>query len=126
MKNLYVILAALTLMACNGGSPPPNAPKPPEPPPPVCEAFLSWTAPSERVDGTALNINELSKFTIYISWASGQQPEDIVAVVDIPDNYLVEWSISRNDPGTHWYYMTATDLDEQESAFSNEVNKECP
>jgi len=79
-------------------------------------AELSWDAPTENVDGTPLT--DLAGFNIY--WGNASRQYDFSVALTDPN--LLSYKIQLA-PGTYFFSMTATDVDGNESAFSNEVSK---
>ncbi len=79
-------------------------------------ASLSWDAPTENVDGTALD--DLAGFNLY--WGAASRSYGVPVALSDPNatSYSIELSA-----GTYYFAMTAFDLDGNESAFSNEVSK---
>lgn len=118
MKDVFLILAMLMLTAC-GKSAAPQIPKPPEPPP-RCDAFLSWTAPTQYVTGEPLLPEDLLYFTVYISQGG---PDSILAEIRIPDINLVSWEVMNLAAGVLQFNMTATATNKQESDWSNTKTK---
>jgi hypothetical protein len=79
-------------------------------------ADLSWDAPTENVDGTPLT--DLAGYNIY--WGTVSRQYDFSVALSDPG--LLSYQIQLA-PGTYYFSMTATDVDGNESAFSNEVSK---
>jgi len=77
------------------------------------------------MDSTPLTLNELQKFTLYVNDAEGMEEARITLVVDLTDVYLIQWEIRNLPAGQHWFYMTATDTENNVSGYSNEVSKFC-
>lgn len=116
------IIPLLFLAGCSGGSSnaPPNAP-----PIVQCSAFLQWEAPTERADGTPLALSELSKFTIYISESPDPADMLIELVIDIADANMISWEVRNLTVAQHFFWVTATDTENRESAPSNVEDKQC-
>ena len=107
-------------------------PSPPPPPidvtPPVttptCDnVTLRWELPTERVDGSPLD--GLSIGTIYVAMVPLADGEWTVQYE--VDPYVLSYHVPQDTlpGGVMWFSMTVTDLDGLESAYSNEVEKEC-
>ena len=94
-------------------------------PPADCSAILTWDPPLERTDGEVIDVDDLQKFTIYVSKKPSTDYDDIELSVDLDDVYLITWEVRNITRGKHWFYMTATDKDNNTSAFSNLLNKVC-
>jgi hypothetical protein len=82
----------------------------------VRAATLSWDAPVENVDGSPLT--DLSGFRVYYGSASRNYDQSI----EVADPLVTELVLNLS-PGTYYFAMTAYDVDNNESAFSNEVSK---
>lgn len=115
--RLVGLALCLILAACDGGGG--------TTPTSECSATLTWVAPSHTLDGSPITVGELSKFTIFLS----EQPdtEDIYREmeIDINNTFLVTWEVKNIPVGQHYFYMTATDLDDNISAYSNILSKQC-
>jgi hypothetical protein len=90
-----------------------------------CIAAVTWQPPSQTLDGSPLTVEELRKFTVFLS--SQPDTDDIFKQlqVDITNTYLITWEIKNIPEGAYYYYMTATDLEGNVSAYSNILFKEC-
>jgi len=71
-------------------------------------ATLSWVEPTTREDGTAMTTEEISHYVLY---------RNDVAELQIPAPATTA-DVTKNG---HWY-ITAVDIDDQESAPSNVVH----
>lgn len=80
-------------------------------------ANLSWTAPTQNTDGSALT--DLAGFKIYY----GSSATSMNTVVDIPDKTKTSYRIEPLGPATWYFSMTAYNAAKVESAKSNSVNK---
>jgi hypothetical protein len=94
-------------------------------------ATLSWEAPTENCDGSALPADQLTKFTLHYGRTSRGTP---VAACDATETFEYETSIDIDpglrtydvqpgEPGTWYFAMTATTA-EGTSVYSNEAMKE--
>ena len=77
---------------------------------------LSWVAPTENVDGSALT--DLAGFKIYFGLQSGGYLDSI----DVSGSTITQFDLTV-PMGTYYLAMTALDADGNESAYSNEVVK---
>ncbi len=77
---------------------------------------LTWVAPTENVDGSALT--DLAGYKIYYGTQSGNYSES----VDVSDPGATQHDLTVT-MGTYYLAMTALDTDGNESAYSNEVVK---
>jgi len=126
------LLGSWLLVACGGGggdsaapaavtppttTPPTTPPPPPPPPAGAGAATLSWVAPNENVDGSALL--DLAGFKIYWGTTSGNYPN----VVTLNGTGTLTYMVESLAPGTYYFVATAFDSDGNESAFSNEASK---
>lgn len=75
-------------------------------------ATLSWTAPTARVDGTPLDVGEITTYKVY---AKGTSSYALVATVPSPTTTVKITGIT----GTKNYVVRATDVNGLESADSN-------
>ncbi len=87
--------------------------------PPVCEQIetgsitLSWAPPDSNADGTPLS--DLAGYIVYIGTFPGQYAQSL----DIGNETLV--TIDNLAPGTWYFAITAYDLSDNESDFSEEL-----
>lgn len=80
-------------------------------------ATLSWDAPTTNADGTSLD--DLAGYKIYYGTSSGNYT-DMIDITDPKKNNQIVESLAS---GTYYFAATAYDTSENESDFSNEVNK---
>jgi hypothetical protein len=81
-------------------------------------ATLSWTAPTERTDGSPLT--DLAGFKIYFGVSSA----DLRYVIEVKDPGARSWVVDNLTPGT-WYFAASTlDASGLESVRSNPVSKQ--
>ncbi len=80
-------------------------------------ATVTWSAPEENADGSALN--DLAGFKVYYGTALGNYPQ----VVDIGDPAATSYRIENLASGTHYFVVTAYDINELESAPSAAASK---
>lgn len=89
---------------------------PPVVPPVIkCDMTVSWTPPTERIDGVPLPIDEIQNYTIYI--------ED-VRETKVPGD-LTSWEMRDLPEGRLVINMTATDTINQESERSETIVRVC-
>lgn len=81
------------------------------------ETDLTWVAPSEREDGSALSLSEIGSYRIYYGTDSGDYQEHIT----ITDGSEVQAKLVGIPPGTYYAVMTALDTAGRESRYSPEV-----
>ena len=77
---------------------------------------LSWTAPTENVNGSALT--NLAGYRIYY----GVQPGGYNGSVDVNVSSATQYDLSV-PVGTYYLAMTALDADGNESGYSNQIIK---
>ncbi|HEU4618757.1 MAG TPA: putative Ig domain-containing protein [Gammaproteobacteria bacterium] len=80
-------------------------------------ATLSWTAPTQRTDGSALT--NLAGFKVY--W--GNQPGSYPNSVTIDNPGITTYVVESLTAGTWYFAMTAFDSEGVESSFSNTASK---
>lgn len=114
------LVSLLILAGCGGGG------SPPSPPNPVgCTAAVQWEPSGERTDGTPMPVEEIAKFTIFVSNSPEIVEGALELEVDITDRHLTAWEVPDLRPGQHWFYMTVTDTEGRESTYSNVQGKQC-
>lgn len=90
---------------------------------PAAAFQVCWEAPTENIDGTPLT--DLMGYVIYFGTASRNYDRQRTLFIERPwplnDCYNV-----RTSAGVYYVAMTAFDVDNNESAYSNEVLKEEP
>lgn len=129
------VVVCLLLSACGGGDdsaappgaggsgapiPAPAPVPPPDPPQGTGSATLSWTPPTQRVDGSPLGT--LAGYRFLYSLTSGQYDHKIR--VDNPG--IMRYVIEGLTPGTWYFSITAIDTDGLESSPSKEASKTIP
>ncbi len=102
--------------------PPPEEPPPDPPPPGNGTATVSWTAPTEREDGTPLG-DELAGFKIYYGQSQNQLSEIVVLNNPGLPTYVVE---GLEEQSTWYFAVSAFDVDGRESARSTVASKTFP
>ena len=78
---------------------------------------LSWVAPSEREDNSALALSEIASYCIYYGTESGNYQNKL----DVNDSSAVQAQLSGIPPGTYYVSITTVDTEGRESSFSTEV-----
>lgn len=86
----------------------------------VLDKTLRWQAPTANVDGSAVN---LGGFNVYWSKQSGSYPASPQHVINDPN--ATQWDVTGIQ-GTYYFVLTAFDVNNSESAYSNEVQKTIP
>jgi hypothetical protein len=79
-------------------------------------AQLSWTAPTENVDGTPLT--DLAGYRVH--WGTARRNYSQNARIDGASNRQYAVTLS---PGTWYFAVTAVNAAGEESAYSGEVSK---
>ncbi len=78
---------------------------------------LSWTAPSTRSDGSALDISEIGGYQIYV----GESSSSMEMEQDLNEGSAVSATISNKPVGTYFVAITAYDRDGNASSLSNVI-----
>ena len=116
MKKLLLLVLVAALVSCDGGG---------ITLPTGCDANVNWSPPTERLGGAPLSVEELEKFTIYVSKTGDTDQKELERVLDVNDTYLISWRVENLGQGTHWFYMTATDTEGNVSGYSNILSMTC-
>jgi hypothetical protein len=85
----------------------------------VADVNLSWVAPAEREDNSALSLSEIAGYKIYYGTAQGQYPSN----VDINDGSADSYTITSLSTGTYYFVLTTYDTQGRESRYSSEIKK---
>jgi VCBS repeat-containing protein len=80
---------------------------------------ISWIAPVEREDGTAISMSEIAGYRVYYGVSQG----DYTREVEITNSSTMNVTLSNLKPGTYYLVVTSVDQDGRESVFSQEVSK---
>jgi len=126
---LAVVAATITMAACDGGqatvataaasqsapvtssgNPPVNAP------PTVGTATLSWVAPNQNTDGSALT--NLAGYRIYY----GTGADSLTEVIEVPTVGMTDYVVDSLTTGTYYFSIRAYTSTGIESALSNIVS----
>ncbi len=75
---------------------------------------LTWDAPSEREDSTALNSEDVAGFRIYYGFEAGVYQDPIA----VNDPAATQVQISNLPSGTYFVVMTTIDSEGRESSWS--------
>ena len=78
---------------------------------------LSWTAPSEREDNSALSLSEIASYHIYYGTEAGDYQNQI----DVNDSSSTQAQVEGLASGTYYAVVTTVDTDGRESLYSPEV-----
>jgi hypothetical protein len=84
------------------------------------EAAVSWTAPTQTTEGTALT--DLAGFRVNY----GTSPGSMTQVVQVADPAATSSLIGQLNSGTYYFAVTAYDSSNADSAMSNPVSKVVP
>lgn len=93
--------------------------------PASCDLLIEWEAPTTRLDGTFLPIEELEKYTIYVSRNKSTDDKMLIRVEDVLDVTLTSWYLLDVGNGRIYIYMTVTDIYGVSSAYSNMLDIVC-
>ena len=85
----------------------------------LANVSLSWVAPAEREDNTALSLSEIARYKIYYSLTQGQYTNSLV----INDFTATGHTFTNFSSGTYYFVITTIDTDGRESQYSPEVIK---
>jgi VCBS repeat-containing protein len=78
---------------------------------------LSWTAPAEREDNTALSLSEIAGYKIYYGTTQGNYTNS----VDVNDSTTTSYTFKSLVAGTYYFVITTRDVDGRESQYSTEI-----
>ena len=89
----------------------------------AADAALTWVAPVERIDNTALSETEIGSFKVYYGTATGDY-KDVVSVNRVDANSATPLNLTLTLPTgfTYYFVVTTVDLDGRESVYSTEVS----
>lgn len=78
---------------------------------------LSWIAPAEREDGTALSLSEIAGYTIYYGTTSSVYDTSLF----INDHTATSHTFEDFAPDEYYFVITTIDTEDRESVYSNEI-----
>lgn len=81
------------------------------------EINLSWVAPAERENNSALSLSEIAGYKIYYGTTKGQYSSTMA----INDGSAESFIVNGLQTGTYYFVVTAIDSEGRESQFSAEV-----
>lgn len=122
-KPAFLAFVAVSLAACvagcdgkSGGIVPPADAQ-------SSSDVLTWTPPTERVDGTPLPVQEIGGYRVYFAIGDGPLGQPI----DVSGGSTTSYEVPRALDGRRCYAMTTVDTNAQESARSETVcSEKCP
>jgi hypothetical protein len=88
---------------------------------PTGTAALSWQAPTQYTDGTALPGNELDAYRIYGGTSAGS----LSPIAEV-DSGTMDFTVQALPSGTHYFAVTAVSVSGVESAMSGVGSKTIP
>ena len=80
---------------------------------------LEWVPPSTRTNGAYLPVSNLRGYRIY----HGSSSESLELILDIEDSSVTDYEVTLEDPGVHYFAVTAYDTNDLESAYSQILEK---
>jgi hypothetical protein len=84
----------------------------------AASAVIEWTPPDFYVDGMALDpATEILSYTVYYGQEPGNYTQQVTITPDAREHTISGLS------GTWYFAMTATSVELEESAYSNEINR---
>ena len=101
---LLTFLLSLFLSACSGGGG-------------DATAGFSWSAPTEREDGSALALSDIAGYRIYYGLESGIY----TGKIDINNHTTTQAQLSSLPSDKYFVVITTIDTGGRESVFSSEV-----
>ena len=122
LQVILVLLAGLSLAACGGGGVGSDTPAGGGGGPGNgnASATISWTAPTARVDGSAIAMSELGGYKIYY----GTDSSSLSTIVTITNSSQFSYQFNNLQRGSVYYFrVTAYDMGNSESQMSNRVTR---
>ncbi len=83
-------------------------------------ASLSWVAPAERADNTALSLSEISGYAIYYGTSAGNYTNTL----SINDSSATSATVNDLSVGTYYMVVVTRDTDGRESEHSSVIIKQ--
>ena len=80
---------------------------------------VSWVAPAEREDGSALSMAEIAGYRVYYGDSQGNYTHEVA----IDNGNTMSVTLHNLAAGTYYIVVTTVDTDGRESAFSQEAVK---
>jgi len=107
---MFPFMLLIILAGCSGGGGGTGGPT----------ISLAWDAPTTNVDGSPLT--DLAGYKVYVGTATGVYGNSIDVGTAIQSGNTVTYSLSGLTPGqTYYIAVTAYDIENNESTYSNEV-----
>ena len=78
---------------------------------------LSWVAPAEREDNSALSLSAIAGYKVYYGTTQGQYSNSVA----INDGTAVAYTFTGLPAGTYYFVVTTLDTEGRESQYSTEV-----
>ena len=107
LSYFLALILVLPLVACSGGDGGDGGLGSSAP-------TLSWVAPSEREDDTALSLSEIGSYRIYYGVETGNYQVRI----EINDPTATQAQVTEIPPGTYFAVVTTVDSEGRESIWS--------
>jgi VCBS repeat-containing protein len=82
------------------------------------DIVLSWTAPAEREDNSALTLSEIAGYKVYY----GSDPGQYTNNVSINDATATGYTFTDFPADTYYFAVTTIDTDDRESQYSTEIS----
>lgn len=79
---------------------------------------LSWSAPTTREDGTPLSYSQLDGFVIY----SGTSSNSLSETARVDDRTVESYTVNGLESGTHYFAVSAYDVNGLEGSRSDSVS----
>jgi len=117
LRLVGLILSALSLAGCAGGGGSGDSSGSGSEGGAFEFAGITWVAPSEREDGSALSLAEIAGYRIYYGDETGEYPNRF----DIDNSIAGNVDLSEISSGKYFAVVTTVDTDGRESAYSVEV-----
>ena len=83
----------------------------------IVNISLTWTAPSEREDNSAISLSEIAGYHVFVGTTKGNYPNSIT----INDGTATGHTFTNLPTGTYYFVVTTIDTEGRESQFSSEV-----
>lgn len=78
---------------------------------------LSWVAPAEREDNSALSLSAIAGYKVYYGTTQGQYPNSVT----VNDGTATGYTFNDLPVGTYYLVVTTIDTEGRESLYSSEV-----